>query len=269
MKKNEPRGRRSTSWASIFIWPGRRSTRACRTPRTRPAIADIGRGTGWSSIGALRVAAASEVDESDLDASTSTTDAKANASGARLEDRVTFAVRNAGDQTWPEQYDFAWRLRTIHDVQPRRRSRRDAALAETAAPSHRRRTWLIPSMSSASNEGRTHDLRLQRAPLPSRSPWPMRHRRDGHRDARQHLPADDGGTGQASRPGQMRLYRLFLAVPSVDRPDRNGAATSMFTRSWNGLFDRRQRQKNLRQPVKPFPPTASAPACGTASPPRR
>ena len=82
----------------------------------RPArIADIGCGSGWSSIALAQGYPASRVDGFDLD-DASITDAKANASGLDLEDRVTFAVRNAGDPDLAGTYDFACAFECIHDM---------------------------------------------------------------------------------------------------------------------------------------------------------
>ncbi len=82
----------------------------------RPArVADIGCGTGWSSIAIAQGYPAARVDGFDVDDASIAT-ANATAANLGLQDRVTFEVRDAGDPTLAGSYDFACAFECIHDM---------------------------------------------------------------------------------------------------------------------------------------------------------
>jgi len=82
----------------------------------RPArVADIGCGTGWSSIALAQGFPSIKVDGFDLDHD-SIAKAQANAAGLGLQDRVSFQERDAGDPTLEGTYDFATAFECIHDM---------------------------------------------------------------------------------------------------------------------------------------------------------
>jgi precorrin-6B methylase 2 len=78
-------------------------------------VADIGCGTGWSSISIARAYPKVLVDGFDLDED-SIADAKANAEAEGLTDRVTFQVRDAADPELSGRYDLAIAIECIHDM---------------------------------------------------------------------------------------------------------------------------------------------------------
>jgi SAM-dependent methyltransferase len=78
-------------------------------------VADIGCGTGWSSIAIARAYPAVRVDGFDLDEASIRT-AGANAAAAGLADRVTFHVRDAADPALAGRYDLVTAFETIHDM---------------------------------------------------------------------------------------------------------------------------------------------------------
>lgn len=78
-------------------------------------VADIGCGTGWSSIAIARAYPTVRVDGFDLDES-SIALAQANAEAAGVRDRVTFAVRDAADPALSGRYDLVTAFETIHDM---------------------------------------------------------------------------------------------------------------------------------------------------------
>jgi 2-polyprenyl-3-methyl-5-hydroxy-6-metoxy-1,4-benzoquinol methylase len=82
-------------------------------PRAR--VADIGCGTGWSSISIARAYPKVQVDGFDLDED-SIAEAKANAEAEDLTDRVTFQVRDAADPELSGRYDLAIAIECIHDM---------------------------------------------------------------------------------------------------------------------------------------------------------
>ena len=83
---------------------------------TDPArVADIGCGTGWSTIALARGYPHARVEGFDLDAASIET-ARRNAEEAGVSDRVTFHQRNAADPALGGQYDFAFAIETIHDM---------------------------------------------------------------------------------------------------------------------------------------------------------
>jgi 2-polyprenyl-3-methyl-5-hydroxy-6-metoxy-1,4-benzoquinol methylase len=78
-------------------------------------VADIGCGTGWSSISIARAYPKVGVDGFDLDED-SIAEAKANAQAEGLTDRVTFQVRDAADPELSGRYDLAIAIECIHDM---------------------------------------------------------------------------------------------------------------------------------------------------------
>jgi 2-polyprenyl-3-methyl-5-hydroxy-6-metoxy-1,4-benzoquinol methylase len=78
-------------------------------------LADIGCGTGWSSISIARAYPKVRVDGFDLDED-SIAEAKANAEAEDLTDRVTFQVRDASDPELSGRYDLAIAIECIHDM---------------------------------------------------------------------------------------------------------------------------------------------------------
>jgi SAM-dependent methyltransferase len=82
----------------------------------RPArVADIGCGSGWSSIAMAQGFPAVRVDGFDLDAASIAT-ARTNAADLGLEDRIAFQERDAGDPTLGGTYDLACAFECIHDM---------------------------------------------------------------------------------------------------------------------------------------------------------
>jgi 2-polyprenyl-3-methyl-5-hydroxy-6-metoxy-1,4-benzoquinol methylase len=78
-------------------------------------VADIGCGTGWSSISIARAYPKARVDGFDLDKE-SIAEAKANAEAEGLTDRVAFQERDAADPELSGRYDLAIAVETIHDM---------------------------------------------------------------------------------------------------------------------------------------------------------
>jgi 2-polyprenyl-3-methyl-5-hydroxy-6-metoxy-1,4-benzoquinol methylase len=78
-------------------------------------VADIGCGTGWSSISIARAYPKVRVDGFDLDEN-SIAEAKVNAEAEGLTDRVTFQVRDAADPELSGRYDLAIAIECIHDM---------------------------------------------------------------------------------------------------------------------------------------------------------
>jgi 2-polyprenyl-3-methyl-5-hydroxy-6-metoxy-1,4-benzoquinol methylase len=78
-------------------------------------VADVGCGTGWSSISIARAYPKVRVDGFDLDED-SIAEAKANAEAEGLTDRVTFQVRDAADPELSGRYDLAIAFECIHDM---------------------------------------------------------------------------------------------------------------------------------------------------------
>jgi 2-polyprenyl-3-methyl-5-hydroxy-6-metoxy-1,4-benzoquinol methylase len=78
-------------------------------------VADIGCGTGWSSISIARAYPNARVDGFDLD-EPSVELARKNAEDAGVADRVTFQVRDASDPTLEGRYDLATAFECIHDM---------------------------------------------------------------------------------------------------------------------------------------------------------
>jgi len=78
-------------------------------------VADIACGGGWSSIGIARAYPAARVDGFDLDES-SIVLANENVKAAGLTDRVTMAVRDAGDPALSGRYDLVTIFESLHDM---------------------------------------------------------------------------------------------------------------------------------------------------------
>lgn len=78
-------------------------------------VADIGCGTGWSSIAIARAYPRVQVDGLDLDEASIAT-ATANAARESLADRVAFQARDAADPALAPSYDLALAIECIHDM---------------------------------------------------------------------------------------------------------------------------------------------------------
>jgi len=78
-------------------------------------IADVGCGSGWSSIAIARAYPEIIVDGLDLDEA-SIDQARRNAEVTGLSDRIRFEVRDAADPALRHRYDFACAFECIHDM---------------------------------------------------------------------------------------------------------------------------------------------------------
>jgi 2-polyprenyl-3-methyl-5-hydroxy-6-metoxy-1,4-benzoquinol methylase len=78
-------------------------------------VADVGCGTGWSSIALAEAYPKVRVDGFDVDDPSIAT-ARQNAAKAGLQDRVTFAVRDAADPRLAGSYQLVTAFETIHDM---------------------------------------------------------------------------------------------------------------------------------------------------------
>jgi 2-polyprenyl-3-methyl-5-hydroxy-6-metoxy-1,4-benzoquinol methylase len=78
-------------------------------------VADIGCGTGWSSISIARAYPNVRVDGFDLDEE-SIAEARANAEAKRLAERVTFHLQDAAEPELSGRYDLAIAIECIHDM---------------------------------------------------------------------------------------------------------------------------------------------------------
>jgi SAM-dependent methyltransferase len=78
-------------------------------------VADVGCGTGWSSISIARAYPKARVDGYDLD-EPSIELARHNAEESGVADRVTFHLRDASDPTLEGRYDLATAFECIHDM---------------------------------------------------------------------------------------------------------------------------------------------------------
>ena len=78
-------------------------------------VADVGCGTGWSSIGIAKAYPMVTVDGLDLDAA-SIKEARRNAGAHGVADRVKFAIRDAADPRLAGGYDLVTAFETIHDM---------------------------------------------------------------------------------------------------------------------------------------------------------
>jgi SAM-dependent methyltransferase len=80
-----------------------------------PQVADLGCGTGWSSISLARGYPAARVDGLDLDEA-SVTEARRNAEDAGVANRVHFDTRNVGDPALSGRYHLITVFGTLHDM---------------------------------------------------------------------------------------------------------------------------------------------------------
>jgi 2-polyprenyl-3-methyl-5-hydroxy-6-metoxy-1,4-benzoquinol methylase len=78
-------------------------------------VADVGCGTGWSSIGIAKAYPLAEVDAFDIDEA-SIADARRNAEASGVADRINFEVRDAADPSLAGKYDLVTAFETIHDM---------------------------------------------------------------------------------------------------------------------------------------------------------
>lgn len=78
-------------------------------------VADVACGVGWAAIAIAQAYPGVRVDGFDLDPS-SIDIARANARAAGVDDRVTFAVRDAADPAAAGRYDVAVVIEAIHDL---------------------------------------------------------------------------------------------------------------------------------------------------------
>jgi 2-polyprenyl-3-methyl-5-hydroxy-6-metoxy-1,4-benzoquinol methylase len=85
--------------------------------RARPParVADVGCGTGWSSLSLARAFPAVEVHGIDLDPA-SVEEARRNAMDAGLTDRVTFACQDAAHPDLTGSFDLVTAFETLHDM---------------------------------------------------------------------------------------------------------------------------------------------------------
>ncbi len=78
-------------------------------------VADIGCGSGWSSIAMGKAFPKVHVDGIDVDGA-SIAAARQNAQDAGVSDRVTFHLRDASDPTSPGSYDLVMAYECVHDM---------------------------------------------------------------------------------------------------------------------------------------------------------
>lgn len=78
-------------------------------------VADVGCGSGWSSIAIAQAYPKVRVDGSDIDEPSIKT-ARENATRAGVDDRVTFELRDAGSPGKAASYDLVTAFETIHDM---------------------------------------------------------------------------------------------------------------------------------------------------------
>ncbi|HEY2949634.1 MAG TPA: class I SAM-dependent methyltransferase [Micromonosporaceae bacterium] len=89
-------------------------SRLRRTDRTA-LVADLGCGTGWSTIALARAYPTARVDGIDVD-DASVTAARRNAAEAGVSERVSFARRDATDPGVDRRYDLVTLFETLHDM---------------------------------------------------------------------------------------------------------------------------------------------------------
>jgi SAM-dependent methyltransferase len=82
---------------------------------TPARVADLGCGSGWSSIALARAYPAAHIDGIDLDEA-SIEQARRNAAAAGMTDRVSFECRDAGDAALAGHYDLVTFFETVHDM---------------------------------------------------------------------------------------------------------------------------------------------------------
>jgi 2-polyprenyl-3-methyl-5-hydroxy-6-metoxy-1,4-benzoquinol methylase len=85
--------------------------------RSQPSarVADLGCGSGWSSLAIAEAYPLVRVDGLDLDTA-SIAQARENAMTSGLGDRVNFVERNAADPELAGQYDLVTAFETVHDM---------------------------------------------------------------------------------------------------------------------------------------------------------
>ncbi len=90
---------------------------AARLQATDPParVADLGCGSGWSSIALARAYPAASVHGIDLDEA-SIEEARRNATAAAVTDRVRFDCQDAGDPALAGRYDLVTLFETVHDM---------------------------------------------------------------------------------------------------------------------------------------------------------
>lgn len=88
-------------------------TRLLADPPAR--VADVGCGTGWSSIAIARAYPNARIEGLDSD-ETSIALAVRNAADAGVSDRVSFSVRDAADPALAGRYDLVTAFETVHDM---------------------------------------------------------------------------------------------------------------------------------------------------------
>jgi 2-polyprenyl-3-methyl-5-hydroxy-6-metoxy-1,4-benzoquinol methylase len=88
-----------------------------RRLRSQPParVADVGCGTGWSSIGIATAYPLATVDGFDLDAA-SIEEARRNAEASGVANRTSFELRDAADPRLAGRYDLVTAFETIHDM---------------------------------------------------------------------------------------------------------------------------------------------------------
>ena len=104
-----------TSWRRQWI-PAMPDVQArLQRPDPPARVADLGCGSGWSSIALARAYPAVHVDGIDLDEA-SIAEARRNAEQAQVGDRVRFESRDAGDPALAGRYDLVMFFETLHDM---------------------------------------------------------------------------------------------------------------------------------------------------------
>jgi 2-polyprenyl-3-methyl-5-hydroxy-6-metoxy-1,4-benzoquinol methylase len=78
-------------------------------------VADVGCGSGWSSIAIARAYPTAQVDGFDIDEASITT-ARANATKEGLESRIQFSTRDAADPEAQGRYDLVVAFECLHDM---------------------------------------------------------------------------------------------------------------------------------------------------------
>ena len=78
-------------------------------------VADVGCGTGWSTVALATAFPNAQIDGFDLDVA-SLNEARTHASSAGVADRVTFAGTDLADASLAQRYDFACIFEALHDM---------------------------------------------------------------------------------------------------------------------------------------------------------
>jgi 2-polyprenyl-3-methyl-5-hydroxy-6-metoxy-1,4-benzoquinol methylase len=86
-----------------------------QSSETPARVADLGCGSGWSSVALARAYPNAYIDGIDLDEG-SVAEARRNAAAAGVTDRVRFACRNAGNPALAGEYDLVTFFETLHDL---------------------------------------------------------------------------------------------------------------------------------------------------------